>query len=119
MTRWGRWNWNDIGIGRWHLIRGMGTGQPFDASTLTPAGPPVDIVILACGRVRPTPAETLDVLPPTDQVCPDCREAMGSGEPALSEDAPALVTVGAPATEVGPEIEALPERPAVPDVFRS
>jgi hypothetical protein len=61
---WARWKWQDTGLGRWHAIAEAGLGHAGDLI--------IEVVILACGRVRRAPAVTAP-RPADDDCCPECR----------------------------------------------
>lgn len=61
---WARWNWKDTGMGRWHAIAETGLGHAGDLI--------IEVVILACGRVRRAPS-VVAPRPADDDCCPECR----------------------------------------------
>ena len=99
-SMWGRWTWSDTGTGRWHRIVGVGLVMADPTATIG-----VPAVATACKRLRAS-AVSLGEPGTNDTVCPDC--ATFTAEEEAEDDA-------AP-TEATPD-EALPFRPAVPDVF--
>lgn len=57
---WARWEWEDTGPGKWHVVAETG----LDAS-----GHPA--VVLACGRARHLPS-TVAMERPEPPLCPEC-----------------------------------------------
>ena len=64
---WARWKWKDVGLGRWHAVVDAAKAQ--NVAT----GETLDIVRLACGRMRSLPQVTAP-RPEDEKCCPTCRE---------------------------------------------
>jgi hypothetical protein len=62
---WGRWYWPKAG--RWHAIAEEAKGMVVETNER------VDVVRLACGRVRVPPEKTAG-RPTDDHCCPTCRQ---------------------------------------------
>ncbi len=93
-SKWARWHWKDTGKGRWHAIAEYGQAMAMTEVMPGVAVPSkVDVVVLACGRVRSLPSETAP-RPADENCCPQCRDFDDLRLKFLNQHKPTPVEVG-------------------------